>query len=80
MVIKVLVVLLRLYPNNENDMMDVVHSNDEHADYYLFLDLVQVMAIPSYDDEVDIENKKNHFVLEVKEQEEEEEVEEVVLA
>ena len=78
MVTKVLVVLLRLVPNNENDMMDVVHLNDEHAGYYLFLDLMQVMVIRAYDDEVDIENKKNHFVLEVKEQEEEEE--EVVLA
>ncbi len=48
-------------------MVDVIHLNDEHVDYYyyyLFLDLMQVMVIQVYADEVDIENKKNHFVLE----------------
>ena len=48
-------------------MMDVIHLNDEHVDYYLFLDLMQVMVIQVYVDEVDIENKKNHFVLEEEE-------------
>jgi hypothetical protein len=64
MVIKVLVVLLRSIPYNENDMMDGVHLNVEHVDYYLLLDLMEVMVIQLYVDVVDIENKKNHFVLE----------------
>jgi hypothetical protein len=44
--------------------MDALHLIDEHVDYYLFLDLMQVMAVQMFDDMVDIENKKNHFELE----------------
>jgi hypothetical protein len=45
-------------------MMDVIHLHDEHVDYYLFLDLMEVMVVVQmFDDVVDIENKKNHFVL-----------------
>jgi hypothetical protein len=62
-VIQVLLVLLHLNPYNGNDMMDLIHLNDEHVDYDLFLDLLPVMVIQMYVDEVDIENKKNHFVL-----------------
>jgi hypothetical protein len=46
-------------------MMDVIHL---HVDYSLFHDLMQLMVIQVYVDEVDIENKKNHFVLQVKEE------------
>jgi hypothetical protein len=67
MVIKVLLVLVHSIPNNGNDMKDLLHSNVEHVDYYLFLDLMPVMVIQVYVDEVDIENKKNHFVLEEEE-------------
>jgi hypothetical protein len=63
MAIKVLVVLLDSVLNNGNDMMDALHLIDEHVDYYLFLDLMQVMAVQMFDDMVDIENKKNHFEL-----------------
>jgi hypothetical protein len=59
-----LFVLVRWIVNNGNDMMDVIHSNDEH---YLFLDLMKVTTIRVSVDEVDIENKKNHFVLEEEE-------------
>jgi len=64
MVIKVLLVLVHSIPNSGNGMKDLLHSNVEHVDYYLFLDLMPVMVIQVYVDEVDIENKKNHFVLE----------------
>jgi hypothetical protein len=64
----VLLVLVHSIPNNGNDMMDLVHLNVEHVDYLLFLDLIQVMEIQVYVDEVDIENKKNHFLLEEEEE------------
>jgi hypothetical protein len=65
MVTKVWLVLVHSIPNNGTDMMDVIHL---HVDYSLFHDLMQLMVIQVYVDEVDIENKKNHFVLQVKEE------------
>ncbi len=40
--------------------MDVIDLN---VDYSLFLDWLQLMVIQEYVDEVDIENKKNYFLL-----------------
>jgi hypothetical protein len=60
MAIEALVVLIRSIPNNGNDMMDLIDLN---VDYSLFLDWLQLMVIQEYVDEVDIENKKNYFLL-----------------
>jgi hypothetical protein len=58
MVVETLVALFHSIPNTENDMMDVI-------DYSLVHDWMQLMVIQEYADEVDIENRKNHWVLEM---------------